>query len=81
MERRREGVGAHEFKHVIVCGCRKCIASHRFAAAEPDKIFSAFDDDEEREFIVKKCLKHLAKKPCLLPGLVCCLSSVTWRTQ
>ncbi len=46
-----------EFDHVIVCGCKQCMVAHRFGAAEPDNIFSSFDD-EERECIVKKCLKY-----------------------
>jgi hypothetical protein len=50
-----------EFEHVIVCGCKQCMASHRFGAAEPDNIFSSFDD-EERECIVKKCLKYHCEK-------------------
>ncbi len=25
-----------EFDHVIVCGCKQCMAAHRFGAAEPD---------------------------------------------
>jgi hypothetical protein len=56
-----------EFKHVIVCGCKQCMASHRFGDAEADNIFSTFDDDEERECIVKKCLKY----HCWRLGLVC----------
>ncbi len=56
-----------EFKHVIVCGCKQCMASHRFGDAEADNIFSAFDDDEERECIVKNCLKYHCEKA----GLVC----------
>ena len=30
-----------EFNHVIVCGCKQCLASHRFGNAELDNIFSA----------------------------------------
>jgi hypothetical protein len=56
-----------EFKHVIVCGCKQCMASHRFGDAEADNIFSSFDDDDERECIVKKCLKY----HCWRLGLVC----------
>jgi hypothetical protein len=59
-------VGVDDFKHIIVCNCRKCMASHRFGGAEPDNIFNSFDD-EERECIVKKCLKYHCKKA----GLVC----------
>ena len=55
-----------EFNHVIVCGCKQCLASHRFGNAEPDNIFSAFDDDEERECIVKKCLKYHCEKAGLV---------------
>jgi hypothetical protein len=55
-----------EFDHVIVCGCKQCMASHRFGDAEPDNIFSSFDD-EERECILKKCLKYHCEKA----GLVC----------
>lgn len=55
-----------EFNHVIVCGCKQCLASHRFGAAELDNIFSAFDDDEERECIVKKCLKYHCEKAGLV---------------
>jgi hypothetical protein len=55
-----------EFDHVIVCGCKQCMAAHRFGAAEPDNIFSSFDD-EERECIVNKCLKYHCEKA----GLVC----------
>jgi hypothetical protein len=56
-----------EFKHVIVCWCKQCMASHRFGDAEANNIFSSFDDDEERECIVKKCLKYHCEKA----GLVC----------
>jgi hypothetical protein len=54
-----------EFEHVIVCGCKQCMAAHRFGEAEPDNIFSSFDD-EERECIVKKCLKYHCKKARLV---------------
>ncbi len=57
---------ANEFKHIIVCGCRNCKTSHRFGAAEPDNIFRAFDDDKERECIVKKCLKYHCEKAWLV---------------
>ena len=56
-----------EFEHVIVCGCKQCMASHRFGQAEADNIFSSFDDDERRECIIKKCLRYQCKKV----GLVC----------
>jgi hypothetical protein len=57
-----------EFNHVIVCGFKQCMASHRFGGAEPDNIFSSFDDDEEdRECIVKKYFKYHCEKA----GLVC----------
>jgi hypothetical protein len=55
-----------EFEHVIVCGCKQCMAAHRFGAAEPDNIFSSFDDDAERECIVKKCLKYHCEKAGLV---------------
>jgi hypothetical protein len=54
-----------EFKHAIVCGCKQCMASHRFGDAEADNIFSSFDD-EERECIVKKCLKYHCEKAGLV---------------
>jgi hypothetical protein len=54
------------FDHVIVCGCKQCMAAHRFGDAEPDNIFSSFDDDEERECIVKKCLKYHCEKAGLV---------------
>jgi hypothetical protein len=54
-----------EFDHVIVCGCKQCMAAHRFGAAEPDNIFSSFDD-EERECILKKCLKFHCEKAGLV---------------
>lgn len=50
-----------EFEHIIVCGCKQCMASHRFGTAEPDNIFSAFDDDE-CDCVVKKCLKYHCEK-------------------
>jgi hypothetical protein len=43
------------------------MASHRFGDAEADNIFSSFDDDEERECIVKECLNY----HCERAGLVC----------
>ena len=55
-----------EFEHIIVCGCKQCMAAHRFGDAEPDNIFSSFDDDEERECIVKKCLKYHCEKAGLV---------------
>ena len=55
-----------EFEHVIVCGCKQCMVSHRFGNAEPDNIFSSFDDDESRECIVKKCLKYHCEKAGLV---------------
>jgi len=55
-----------EFDHVIVCGCKHCMAAHRFGDAEPDNIFTSFDDDETRECIVKKCLKYHCEKAGLV---------------
>jgi hypothetical protein len=55
------------FKHTIVCVCKQCMAAHRFGAAEPDNIFNSFEDDDERECIVKKCLQYHCEKA----GLVC----------
>jgi len=55
-----------EFDHVIVCGCKHCMASHRFGDADPDNIFTSFDDDETRECIVKKCLKYHCEKAGLV---------------
>jgi hypothetical protein len=60
-------INVNDFKNTIVCGCKMCMASHRFGGAEPDNIFSSFDDDEEHECIVKKCLKYHCEKA----GLVC----------
>lgn len=60
-----DGDKPEEFDHVIVCGCKQCMASHRFGDAEPDNIFSSFDD-EERECILKKCLKYHCEKAGLV---------------
>ena len=52
--------------HTIVCGCKKCTASHRFGAADPDNIFNSFDDDAKRECVVKKCLKYHCERAVLV---------------
>ncbi len=50
-----------------MCVCKKCMAAHRFGPAELDNIFNSFEDDDERECIIKNCLQYHCEKA----GLVC----------